>query len=170
MALATYRLETPFGPIHVLESERGLACMTLGEARSQATLDRWRRRHEPEASLRTRKADGPVADQLGEYFAGERTQFSLALDLRGTPFQVKVWQGLVRIPYGSVQTYGELARGIGSPSSFRAVGGANGANPLPIVIPCHRVVARTGLGGFSGPMAWKQSLLTLEGACLNLSK
>ncbi len=88
--------------------------------------------------------------QIGEYFAGRRTEFSLALrrPRSATPFQNRVWDAMLRIPLGETRTYGDLARDLGS--SPRAVGGACGRNPLPLVIPCHRVVAKTGLGGFSG--------------------
>ncbi len=105
-----------------------------------------------------------AAQQLSEYFAGTRRDFDLPLDPAGTPFQRRVWTEMARIPFGATESYGALAREVGSVA--RAVGGACGANPIPIVIPCHRVVAEGGaLGGFSGGTgpATKRALLELEG-------
>ncbi|CAN5652483.1 methylated-DNA--[protein]-cysteine S-methyltransferase [soil metagenome] len=113
---------------------------------------------------------GPFADalaQLDEYFAGERTEFDLALDTGGTPFQQEVWAGLRRIPHGETMSYGELAEHLGRPGASRAVGSANGRNPIPIIIPCHRVIAADGtLGGYGGGLACKTQLLALEGVLL----
>ncbi len=109
---------------------------------------------------------GPVAEavrQLREYFAGTRTGFDLPLAPQGTEFQRSVWRQLQEIPYGATISYGELARRVGNPKASRAVGSANGKNPLPIVIPCHRVIAGDGtLGGFGGGLPMKQTLLALE--------
>lgn len=109
---------------------------------------------------------GPIGEavrQLREYFAGKRTGFDLPLAPRGTEFQRSVWRQLQGIPYGETISYGELARRVGNPKASRAVGSANGANPLPIVIPCHRVIAANGtLGGFGGGLPTKQMLLALE--------
>jgi methylated-DNA-[protein]-cysteine S-methyltransferase len=101
--------------------------------------------------------------QLEQYFAGERTAFDLPMDLMGTPFQRDVWAELCRIPYGEAISYGELARRVGRPTGPRAVGQANGRNPIPIVVPCHRVVAGNGIGGYGGGVPCKQALLELEG-------
>lgn len=101
--------------------------------------------------------------QLREYFAGLRRQFDLPLAPVGSAFQVRVWQALCAIPYGETRSYGELARAIGSPRAARAVGAANGANPIAIVIPCHRVIQSDGgLGGYGGGRELKQFLLDLE--------
>ncbi len=106
-----------------------------------------------------------VLTQLHEYFAGERHKFDLPLAPRGTEFQRRVWRALTEIPWGKTISYGELARRIGKPSASRAVGLANGANPLPIVIPCHRVIGADGsLTGFGGGLPIKRKLLALEGA------
>jgi methylated-DNA-[protein]-cysteine S-methyltransferase len=111
-------------------------------------------------------ARGPVAEairQLRDYFARRRTGFDLPLAPEGTPFQRAVWRQLQDIPYGATISYGELARRVGNPKASRAVGSANGANPIPIVIPCHRVIAADGkLGGFGGGLEVKQALLALE--------
>jgi O-6-methylguanine DNA methyltransferase len=102
--------------------------------------------------------------QLEEYCVGRRKHFDLALDLRGTPFHLTVWQRLRRIPYGSTVTYGELAVELGRKGGSRAIGGAAGANPVPIVVPCHRVVGTSGsLVGFAGGIEKKEKLLELEG-------
>jgi methylated-DNA-[protein]-cysteine S-methyltransferase len=104
-----------------------------------------------------------VLDQLAEYFAGHRKRFELELAPHGTPFQRRVWQALTEIPYGKVASYGEIAHRIGRPGAARAVGQANGANPIPIVIPCHRVIAADGtIGGFSSGLGLKRRLLDLE--------
>jgi len=105
-----------------------------------------------------------VRRQLGEYFDGQRQRFDLPLRPRGTAFQARVWQALMSIPYGELLSYRAIAERIGKPAATRAVGRANGANPIPIVIPCHRVVASDGsLGGYSGGLGVKVQLLALEG-------
>ena len=102
--------------------------------------------------------------QLTEYFAGGRKQFDLELDFSGTEFQQQVWQALLAIPFGETRTYGQLARQLGNPRATRAVGAANGRNPIAIVAPCHRVVGSSGeLTGFAGGLAAKAYLLALEG-------
>src|SRR5690606_32489233 len=101
--------------------------------------------------------------QLGAYFAGELQAFDLPLAPEGTPFQRTVWQALQSIPYGQTISYGELAQEIGRPTASRAVGAANGRNPLPIVIPCHRVIGGNGsLTGYGGGLRFKKALLSLE--------
>jgi methylated-DNA-[protein]-cysteine S-methyltransferase len=103
--------------------------------------------------------------QLKEYFEGEREIFSLDLDFNGTEFQKKVWNALLTIPFGETRSYGEIARQIGNPQSVRAVGAANGKNPIPIVVPCHRVIGSSGkLVGFGGGIENKALLLDLEKA------
>jgi len=121
----------------------------------------------------SRPMDGWIADiapfrtaiaQLDEYFAGKRRRFDLPLAPRGTEFQRRVWRALTEIPYGETVSYGELARRIAKPSASRAVGLANGANPLPIIVPCHRVIGADGsLTGFGGGLPIKRKLLALEG-------
>jgi len=102
--------------------------------------------------------------EMQRYFAGERVQFTCPLDLRGTPFQLLVWEQLCRIPYGETRTYGEIALAIGRPTASRAVGAANGANPIPVIVPCHRVIGSDGsLTGYAGGLANKSWLLSLEG-------
>ncbi|HEX8616434.1 MAG TPA: methylated-DNA--[protein]-cysteine S-methyltransferase [Thermoanaerobaculia bacterium] len=105
-----------------------------------------------------------VVTQLREYFAGTRKTFDIELAPKGTPFQLDVWKALCDIPYGETITYAELARRIGRPNAVRAVGAANGANPIPVIVPCHRVIGSNGtLTGYGGGIAHKQFLLALEG-------
>ena len=104
-------------------------------------------------------------DELRRYFAGVALQFSCPLDLHGTPFQIAVWQAMFRIPYGETYTYGELAQTIGHPSAARAVGAAGGANPVAIIVPCHRVIGSNGsLVGYGGGLPTKKWLLAMEKA------
>jgi methylated-DNA-[protein]-cysteine S-methyltransferase len=104
-----------------------------------------------------------TASQLDEYFAGERTDFDVPMELDGTDFQREVWAELTRIPYGETISYGELARRVGRPSAPRAVGQANGRNPIPVIVPCHRVLASNGIGGYGGGLKVKRALLAVEG-------
>ena len=123
--------------------------------------------HGAEAPVRIREIAARAIDQLGEYFAGRRRRFDgLPLDLCGTAFQRRVWEVMLTIPWGRTMTYGELAQAAGRPGAARAAGAACAANPIPIIIPCHRILASGGgLGGFSGGcgLETKRMLLTLEG-------
>jgi methylated-DNA-[protein]-cysteine S-methyltransferase len=118
----------------------------------------------PDASWRQSDASfTAVREQLAAYFAGERQQFDVPLKLAGTPFQQHVWRELVRIPFGTTITYGQLARRVGKPSASRAVGRANGRNPVSIIVPCHRVIGANGtLTGYAGGVDKKQWLLAWE--------
>lgn len=108
-------------------------------------------------------ATRPYVRELEEYFAGERRNFNFPLDLRGTEFQLKCWRALLEIPYGETRTYADIARAVGQPRGFRAVGLANNRNPIAIVVPCHRVIASDGtLCGYGGGLDIKQKLLDLE--------
>jgi len=112
-----------------------------------------------------------VEAQLTEYFDGSRTTFDLPLEPAGTDFQLRVWELLRRIPYGVTTSYGELARKLGDPQKSRGVGAANGANPIPIIVPCHRVVGSKGeLTGFGGGLERKRWLLEHEGALMGLGR
>ena len=108
-------------------------------------------------------------DELRRYLAGERVQFSCSLDLRGTAFQIAVWEELFRIPYGHTRSYAEIAEAIGRPKAVRAVGAANGVNPVAIIVPCHRVIGSNGtLTGYGGGLPTKQWLLSLEGVHISI--
>ena len=153
-ATATLPLDTPIGRL-VLESDGDvLIGLWLPHERRHA-------RHDTAGDVPAVLAQ--AATELEEYFAGTRTEFDVPLELDGTPFQRQVWDELTRIGYGETITYGELARRVGRPRGPRAVGQANGRNPVPIIVPCHRVVASGGIGGYGGGLKVKRALLTLEG-------
>ena len=148
-------LATPVGPLRLVADAQGLRQIGFETGRhpKQATPD-WTHSADALAFARV---------QLEEYFAGLRQTFALPLHPLGTPFQLGVWEELARIPYGVTISYGELARRIGQPRAVRAVGAANGRNPLPIVLPCHRVIGSDGsLTGFGGGLPTKRFLLALE--------
>ncbi len=110
-------------------------------------------------------AFGAAVDQLEEYFGGQRTEFELELELVGTPFQRRVWSALMTIPYGQTRSYGEIALQLDAPGASRAVGLANGRNPIAIIVPCHRVIGANGnLTGYGGGLSRKRALLDLETA------
>ena len=143
-------VDTPIGRLGVVASERGLT-RVLWDGEPGAGGDA--------AVL------AAAAAQLREYFAGTRHEFDLPLDLEGTEFQQRAWTALAKIPYGETRSYGEQARRLGVPRAARAVGAANGANPLPIVLPCHRLVGADGsLTGFGGGLETKRWLLEFEAA------
>jgi methylated-DNA-[protein]-cysteine S-methyltransferase len=117
----------------------------------------------PPGASADRAAFAPVLAQLGEYFAGERRTFDVPLDLRGSEFQRAVWAALLEIPYGETASYGEIARHVGRPGKARAVGRANGSNPIAVIVPCHRVIGADGtLTGYGGGLERKRLLLDLE--------
>lgn len=149
-------LDSPIGPLLIAGDADGIR---------RISFPKHGRAAKPEP-VWTESARGPVAEamrQLHEYFAGKRTEFDLPLAPEGTEFQRTVWRGLQQIPYGVTISYGELARWVGNPKASRAVGAANGKNPLPVVIPCHRVIGSNGtLTGFGGGLPIKQALLDLE--------
>jgi len=159
----TTRFESPVGHLRVASTERGLAYVQLPMASGRG-FSGWQLRCMPEAEVREGYEPNRLAvKQLLEYLKGKRTEFELDLDLQGTPFQLDAWHALCDIPYGEVRTYSEIARAIGKPRAVRAVGAANGANPLSIVVPCHRVVAAGGkLGGYGGGLPLKKKLLVME--------
>jgi O-6-methylguanine DNA methyltransferase len=163
--LALWELASPLGTLRLAATPKGLVRIAFPRSRGLA-FQGWVERHIPEAS----KVDWvPTVDkanaELDDYFAGRLTVFSAPLDLRGTPFQIAVWEHLRRIPYGEVESYGHVARALRRPNASRAVGGAVGANPVPILVPCHRVIAGNGrLGGFGGGLQAKRKLLALERA------
>jgi methylated-DNA-[protein]-cysteine S-methyltransferase len=147
---------SPLGPLTLVTREDGtlVELWLSGKAGAQDTL------HDSATT---------AARQLDEYFAGHRRAFDLPIEPKGTDFQRQVWNALLDIPYGETRSYGQIARAIGQPSAVRAVGAANGANPIAIVIPCHRVIGANGtLVGYGGGLDKKTKLLELEG-CLSAS-
>jgi methylated-DNA-[protein]-cysteine S-methyltransferase len=156
----TYRfLDTPVGGLLLARDDAGLRLIHFQNGRRpQPPEPTWQRRDE---------GFDDVVAQLEEYFAGRRRRFDLPLAPEGTPFQQRVWRALLDVPYGETISYGELASRIGQRNASRAVGLANGSNPLPIVIPCHRVIGASGkLTGYGGGLPIKQQLLALERGAL----
>ncbi len=152
---------TPVGQLFVLLDEQGRLCRScIGDPQKIcATLP------SPPDVTENRAGGANIARQLDDYFSGKRHTFELPFLLEGTPFQQTVWRALCSIPYGSTVTYAELAGRVGRPNAVRAVGRANGANPLPLFVPCHRVVGSDGrLVGYSEGEHIKRALLECEGA------
>jgi methylated-DNA-[protein]-cysteine S-methyltransferase len=149
------------GPLMLAGSNDGLRLVSFGAGKRARSVDpAWRQDD---------SAFVEVVNQLQSYFAGERKIFDLQLALEGTEFQKKVWTALRKIPYGETVSYKELAARVGSPKAMRAVGAANGANPIPIIVPCHRVIGNDGsLTGFGGGLPLKKKLLELESRQLKL--
>lgn len=151
-------LDSPVGPLLLAADDIGLRAIEFHESRHRVRRDAdWQ------------EGDHPIlretARQLADYFAGKRHAFDLPLAPRGTAFQCAVWQALATIPFGQTISYTEMASRVGKPTATRAVGAANGRNPLPIVLPCHRVIGADGsLTGFGGGLPTKRFLLQLEGA------
>jgi len=156
MTLYYKEMKSPVGKLTLVASANALVGVLWEKGPNRARHDGQRfDRHHPILVEAER--------QLTEYFAGKRSQFELPLEPRGTEFQKKVWGSLRRIPFGTTRSYMEIARAIGSPRACRAVGSATGKNPLPIVVPCHRVVGANGaLTGFGGGLETKSKLLALE--------
>ena len=152
-------VDTPFGALRIAGTGQGLTQVGFAEGEQ---LSRREPVRQQDSGLLTE-----AREQLREYFEGRRQRFSLPVAPAGTPFQQQVWQELQKIPWGTTTTYGEIARRIGQPKAVRAVGSANGRNPVAIVIPCHRVIGSDGsLTGYAGGLGTKRFLLQLEGALL----
>ena len=154
----------PVMQFRTIDSPVGLLTLA-GEGRRLMRLLMVDQTHEPSQQGWVRDDDAfpDAVEQLGEYFDGERREFDIELDLVGTAFQRRVWEALLTIPYGETRSYGEIADLISSPGAFRAVGLANGRNPIAIIVPCHRVIGANGsLTGYGGGLERKQVLLQLE--------
>src|ERR1700722_16805475 len=157
MSLSYKLVDSPIGKLKLVASDQGLAAIL------------WEKDNPRRVRLEDLKENGqhPILLQteveLKEYFAGKRTEFTVPLDMRGTPFQRRVWEALLGIPFGETRTYGQLAAQLGNPRTTRAVGAANGRNPVAIIAPCHRVIGFSGkLTGFAGGLDAKAHLLNLE--------
>jgi len=150
--LSVMTISSPVGSLVLRASNKGLVSIDRGKV------------SRVKGETKAERTVAQAARELDEYFAGKRRKFTVPLDLHGTPFQLEVWQTLRRIPFGKAVSYGEEARMLGKPKAARAVGSANGRNPIPIIVPCHRVVAGDGsLGGYSAGLPMKRKLLALEG-------
>jgi O-6-methylguanine DNA methyltransferase len=154
---------SPIGTLRVASTERGLAYLELPHASGRGLRD-WLERCVPDADCVTDSIVNQSAiDQILQYLESGRTDFDVPLDLRGTPFQTDVWARLLEIPYGESCSYADVARSVGRPKAVRAVGTANGANPVALIVPCHRVIAADGsLGGYGGGTDLKRRLLAME--------
>jgi methylated-DNA-[protein]-cysteine S-methyltransferase len=154
------RYHSPLGTYILISSQKGVIFMTA-EDEADTRPARWQR-----YSLRTRdknEHNDALAEQLDAYFAGKLRRFSVPLDLKGTPFQRMVWELTRDIPYGETRSYRQIARALNRPNSARAVGRALSRNPIPIVVPCHRVIGSNGkLTGYAGGLSRKRALLDLE--------
>ncbi len=168
--LHSITIDSPVGPLFLAASPRGLVALEFDKRLpGQQTIRPNPRDLRNEATKlqfdESAEALQPYVRELEEYFAGDRRAFTFPLDLRGTDFQVACWRALVAIPYGETRTYADIARAVGRPQGFRAVGMANNRNPIAIVVPCHRVIASDGtLCGYGGGLDVKRKLLELEGA------
>lgn len=157
MSLACKFIETPVGKLKLVASDHGLVAVLWENDRpSRVRLSELVENDEHPVLVQTER-------QLREYFSGKRKAFSVALDMRGTRFQKDVWEALLAIPFGETKSYGLLAKQLGNPRATRAVGAANGRNPISIIVPCHRVIGSSGkLTGFAGGLDVKAHLLSLE--------
>jgi methylated-DNA-[protein]-cysteine S-methyltransferase len=158
-------VEAPIGAIRIASTRQGLAYVELPHASGRG-LDGWLQRRAPDAHCEEGYAPNrAAATQILEYLDGKRTEFDLPLDLRGTAFQRRVWEKLLEIPYGETRSYQDIARAVRRPRALRAVGNANGANPVALVVPCHRVVA-SGLPLKARLLAMERAHHTAQGCLL----
>jgi methylated-DNA-[protein]-cysteine S-methyltransferase len=154
MSRAQIKMDSKIGPLYLVVSDKGLQGIfwKIQDAPMLSVKDR------THATLLTK-----ATTQIAEYLDGKRKEFELPLDPRGTDFQKSVWRALAKIPYGETRSYKEIAIALNDPNASRAVGNANGKNPLSIIVPCHRVIASNGtMGGYAGGLTTKESLLDLE--------
>jgi len=174
MALGFTVMNSPIGPLLLASTEEGLVYIEFGdEERALPLLQRWSRKTFLGASpVRDDERNRQARQQLEEYFAGTRRTFDMSIVLYGTAFQKAVWTALTQIPYGETRSYKDVALAIGAVKAVRAIGGANNRNPIPIVVPCHRVIGSNGaLVGYGGGLSIKEHLLKLEGhAALDTNK
>jgi O-6-methylguanine DNA methyltransferase len=168
--LYTKKIDSAIGPLFLAASSHGLLALEFDRRLPGQQSIRPNPRDLREEKKGFRFEDSPrqmrpYLAELEEYFAGKRREFTFPLDLRGTNFQLACWRALLAIPYGETRTYADIARAVGRPNAFRAVGMANNRNPIAIVVPCHRVIASDGtLCGYGGGLDVKRRLLELEGA------
>lgn len=160
------QMDSPVGPLTLAMTAKGVCSIEFGKGEQtlvgiKVWAEQWGRSVKIEQNDR---ACAPAMEQLKEYFERKRQKFDVPVDLYGTPFQKAVWRQLQAIPYGQVRSYKDIAKAIGAPKAVRAVGGANNKNPVPIIVPCHRVIGSNGsLVGYGGGLHIKEKLLALEG-------
>ncbi len=160
----TVTMDSEIGTLKLASTEKGLCWVDLPGFGGRG-FSGWLRTHVPDAQVVEEASEftDSAREQLLEYLSGERIHFELKLDLRATPFQQSVYDELLAIPYGETRSYAEVAAAVGKPKAVRATGTANGANPIPLVVPCHRVIASGGgLGGYGGGLPLKRRLLAME--------
>jgi len=151
-------MKSPIGILTLIASPKGLSCLLFSQSPIPQSL-----REKSIVDSQGNQIITTAKTQLEEYFAGQRDTFTVPLDLVGTPFQVQVWKSLIKVKFGATRSYGEQASSIGRPTAVRAVGSANGKNPVAIILPCHRIIASDGsIGGFSGGIKNKIWLLEHE--------
>jgi methylated-DNA-[protein]-cysteine S-methyltransferase len=157
MRFAYKTFHSPVGKLKLVASDKGLiAVLWENDKPNRVRLGELVKKHSHPVLMEAER-------QLGEYFEGKRRSFSVALDMRGTPFQKNVWEALLAIPFGETRSYRDIAKKLGNPEATRAVGAANGRNPISIIVPCHRVIGLNGkLRGFAGGLETKARLLELE--------
>jgi methylated-DNA-[protein]-cysteine S-methyltransferase len=157
MRFAYETFHSPVGKLKLVASDKGLiAVLWENDKPNRVRLGELVKKHSHPVLMEAER-------QLGEYFEGKRRSFSVALDMRGTPFQKNVWEALLAIPFGETRSYRDIAKKLGNPEATRAVGAANGRNPISIIVPCHRVIGLNGkLRGFAGGLETKARLLELE--------
>jgi methylated-DNA-[protein]-cysteine S-methyltransferase len=162
-----HRIKTPIGKLSILASETALWCITFKDDINQSAQSLPSLKNKDYVIKKSNKITLSTEEQLTLYFDKQLTKFDLPIYLDGTPFQVTVWNKLRDIPFGQTRSYKEIANGINKTGAFRAVGRANGRNPIPIIIPCHRVILSNGkLGGYSSGVPIKDWLLRLEDVIL----
>jgi O-6-methylguanine DNA methyltransferase len=159
--------DSRIGLIYIASTENGLCKLSIPKE-TKKDFFTWLEDHfEIDAVTDNKSRNKEYIDQINRYLNGKLVEFTIPVDLLGTPFQLRVWKKLSQIPYGTTITYSQLAKRVGVPKAFQAVGRANGANPLPIIIPCHRVIGSDGsLIGYSSGVKTKEFLLRLEGAII----
>jgi O-6-methylguanine DNA methyltransferase len=159
----TVQIESPIGPLRLASTDEGLLYVELPHASGRGMAGFLRQRMRGAVVHDGYAPNQAAVKQVIEYLEGKRKTFELPLDLRGTPFQLEVWDALRRIPYGETRSYADVARELGRDTATRAVGTANGANPISLVVPCHRVINSDGrLGGYAGGLEVKARLLAME--------
>src|SRR6202047_5096729 len=157
-----FRTPSPVGSLFLAASTKGLVRLEFEARMQKVNPDTFKLRE-------SKSALTPYVHELNDYFAGERREFSLPLDLRGTEFRLACWRALLKIPYGETRSYRDIAQAIGHPHAYRAVGMSNNRNPVAIVVPCHRVIASSGsLCGYGGGLDVKRKLLELEQGSFHL--
>ncbi len=162
-------MPSPIGNITIARTDKGVCFIEFGDStKSLMSLRLWSQRWLRRDELMSSDNDSSLNEvkaELAQYFAGKRSEFSILLDLYGTPFQKLVWQELLKIPYGETRSYKDIAIAIDAPKAVRAIGGANHNNPVPIIVPCHRVIGSNGaLVGYGGGLSIKEKLLEIEQA------